>query len=94
MKAPSKVNVFVWRLILERNPTRDQLKKRGILVEDRDYVCVFCFRASENSNHLFDLCPITSRIWEKIGEWIGELVSFTNVELRSFLFFFDKVKVL
>lgn len=94
LKAPSKVKIFSSRLILGRLLTRDQLKKRGVLVDDRDCCYVLCFRALENPSHLFGSCTITSRIWDKVGEWIGDSVSMTNEELRSFLFFKDKVKVL
>lgn len=41
LKVPSKIRIFAWRFILGRLSTRDQLKKRGILVEDRDFcMCV------------------------------------------------------
>lgn len=46
---------------------RDILKARGILVDDLDTCCVFCFQSTENSSHLFDECLITSRIWTKVA---------------------------
>lgn len=93
-EAPSKVNFFVWRLVLDRNPTRDQSKKRSILAFDNDCCCVFCFRAEEDSNHLFISYPILLKIWEKVGAWIDGSISLTNLELRIFISFFDKIKVL
>ncbi|XP_058749960.1 uncharacterized protein LOC131622973 [Vicia villosa] len=94
LKAPSKVKIFVWRLILDRNPTRHQLKKKRILITPSDCCCVFCSSAEEDSNHLFVGCPVLEKVWEKIGVWIGTSISLSNLELRNYLAFFDKIKVL
>lgn len=94
LKIPSKVSTFAWKYILSRLPTRDQLKKRGILVDDRDICYVFCFNAMENPNHLFVSCPYTSRIWNKVGTWMGNPVTLLNDELKNFGDHFDKIKAL
>ncbi|XP_058784991.1 uncharacterized protein LOC131659888 [Vicia villosa] len=94
LKVPSKVSIFAWRYILGRLPTRDQLNNRRILVGDRDCCYAFYFNAMENSNHLFVSCPFTSRILIKVGDWLGNLVTLTNVELRSYVDHFDKIKAI
>ncbi|XP_058740984.1 uncharacterized protein LOC131629575 [Vicia villosa] len=94
LEAPSKVKVLSWRMVLGRNPTRNQIKRRGILRDDNDCCCVFCFRHEEDSNHLFVDCPILDKLWEKVGVWIGNSISLSNLELRNYLAFFDKIKVL
>lgn len=43
LKVPSKVSIYVWRLILGRLPTQYNLKARCILVKYLDCYCVFCF---------------------------------------------------
>lgn len=46
----------------------------------------------ENSFHVFDGCPITRRIWNKVGQWLEDLVVLLNEELRNYVNHFDKVK--
>ncbi|XP_058757877.1 uncharacterized protein LOC131631117 [Vicia villosa] len=94
LKVLSKVSIFAWRLILGRLLTRENLKNRGILVEDRDCCCVFCFKALESSNHLFESCPFTTRIWNKVGDWLGNSVKITIEELKNFGEHLEKIKAL
>ncbi|XP_058786284.1 uncharacterized protein LOC131660936 [Vicia villosa] len=92
IKAPSKVKIFAWRLILDRLPTKDQLKKRGILDTDRDCCCVFCSQEEESSKHLFDSCPITRNIWSRVGGWLGNSCNLSIEELPSFFTVSEKIK--
>ncbi|XP_058774903.1 uncharacterized protein LOC131649172 [Vicia villosa] len=64
--APSKVQVLAWRMVLDRMPTRSQLKRRGILHDEADCRCVFCLDHMEDSTHLFVECPVLEKIWEKV----------------------------
>ena len=48
---PRKVNIFIWRLLLERIPTRVALSKRGL--ELPSIVCAVCGGAPESIVHLF-----------------------------------------
>jgi hypothetical protein len=45
---PSKINVFGWRLLLNRLPTRAALNRRCILLNPHDLYCVFCFQYVED----------------------------------------------
>ncbi|XP_058775849.1 uncharacterized protein LOC131650136 [Vicia villosa] len=92
--APSKVQVLAWRMVLDRIPTISQLKRRGILHDEADCRCVFCLDHEEDSTNLFVECPVLEKIWEKVGVWIGNSISLSNLELRNYLAFFDKIKVL
>ncbi|XP_058762746.1 uncharacterized protein LOC131636112 [Vicia villosa] len=94
IEAPSKVQIFVWRIVLDRNPTRQQQKKRGILTAASDCCCVFCVNTEEDSHHLFVSCPILEKIWEKVGSWIGNSISLTNLGLRNYLAFYGRINVL
>lgn len=87
LEVPSKVKVLAWRTVLDRNPTRQQLKRREILNSHIDYCCVFCFRHEEDYVHLFVECPILEKFGEKVGVWIGDSVSLTNLELKNYLAF-------
>ncbi|XP_057444445.1 uncharacterized protein LOC130736659 [Lotus japonicus] len=69
--APSNVRAFVWRLLLDRLPTRDNLRRRHLLGEDDDARCPLCQQADETSEHLFSLCPVTTRLWSACYAWRG-----------------------
>lgn len=60
---PSKVVVFVWRLLLERLPTRDALLRRGIISAYHNICCVFCFANDESVSDVFFSCPFAYNIW-------------------------------
>jgi hypothetical protein len=68
---PSKVNVFGWRLLLQRLPTKDALNHRGILIDPIDLPCTFCFTTKEDCNHLFFHCSFCSYIWRRVFNWLG-----------------------
>ncbi|CAI8590122.1 unnamed protein product [Vicia faba] len=81
LSAPSK---DVWlKIFASRLPIRDQLRRRRIVVNDRDSCCMFCFREEENFSHLFDTCNFTRRIWDKVVEWIGGDVDLSAEELSD-----------
>ncbi|GKU92853.1 hypothetical protein SLEP1_g6524 [Rubroshorea leprosula] len=53
---PSKVGVFGWRLCLDRLPTRWNLRKRGVVLQEDGMVCGLCKEGVEDVNHLFCTC--------------------------------------
>ncbi|PWA36133.1 peptide chain release factor APG3, chloroplastic [Artemisia annua] len=64
---PIKLNVFLWRMLLDRLPTRSNLYNRGI-----DIACVLCPNcgaAIENRNHLFFGCSMSVDLARLIGRW-------------------------
>ncbi|XP_071704148.1 uncharacterized protein [Rutidosis leptorrhynchoides] len=66
---PIKVNIFIWRLNLNRLPTLSNLESRNILV-DRD-CCALCDVSEEDRDHLFIRCDTSYQIWCRIGVWLG-----------------------
>lgn len=92
LKVPSKVGIFIWRYLLGRLRTREQLKNRGILVEESDCGCVFCFQVLEDAHHIFDSLLFTRRIWSKVGECIGTSVGLSNEELRNYSDHYEKLR--
>nr|GEV22641.1 RNA-directed DNA polymerase, eukaryota [Tanacetum cinerariifolium] len=64
---PIKVNVFVWKLYLDRLPTRSNLIRRNILVSD--VVCPLCDLEIEDSSHLFFGCSLAKDIQKLICRW-------------------------
>ncbi|XP_058761560.1 uncharacterized protein LOC131634951 [Vicia villosa] len=94
IKSPPNILHFGWRILLNRLATKDQLLKRGMLMEDGDSACVFCHSEEENLHHLLGGCKVLSCLWRKVFEWLGP---FGNVGLEDFEGFFDnfeKVKAI
>ncbi|XP_058747098.1 uncharacterized protein LOC131620094 [Vicia villosa] len=85
-KSPSKILFFGWRLILEKLATKDQLARRGILVEGIETICVFFQSEEETLVHLFAGCSITKGIWRKVFGWtdLGSTMSLGG--FRDFFF--------
>lgn len=50
---PSKVRVFVWRLMHEKLATREALSRRGLIGVERESSCSFCFKGVELCKHMF-----------------------------------------
>jgi hypothetical protein len=59
---PTKVNIFGWRLLLDKLPTRATLHHRGILLNLNELPCTFCFHSLEDSFHVFFNCPFATKI--------------------------------
>ncbi|CAI9274000.1 unnamed protein product [Lactuca saligna] len=63
-----KINVFMWRVLLNCIPTRINLSNHGI-----DIPCLFCplcDNAMEDSNHVYLLCDIAVQVWNAIARWV------------------------
>jgi hypothetical protein len=67
---PSKVSALAWQLILNRIPTRDNLRRRGV-IRAQDSFCPFCSLEEESSCHLFLHCRFSATIWYEIIRWFG-----------------------
>ncbi|PWA45184.1 RNA-directed DNA polymerase, eukaryota, Reverse transcriptase zinc-binding domain protein [Artemisia annua] len=64
---PRKVNVCVWRMALNRLPTRSNLIRHGVSVPLA--VCLFSGIDEESQQHCFLSCPIIKIIWRKLWSW-------------------------
>lgn len=61
--APSNVCFFIWRSIINRLPTRDNLLKRRVLISAVDACCPRCRHFEESSAHALIKCPASSEVW-------------------------------
>ena len=69
LKAVSlKVNIFVWRLFLNRIATKDNLYKRNIL-EATNVSCAALCGKEEDRDHLFFQCDYYGRLWLLLSHW-------------------------
>lgn len=64
---PIKINIFAWRLSLNRLPTKDLLAIRGINIQD--LTCLNCGENMESINHIFYSCPMAVDLWSLCGRW-------------------------
>jgi hypothetical protein len=67
---PSKVSLFVWRLLRNRLPTRDNLLRRNILHATTS-MCVAGCDVLETASHLFLACGISLTLWFAVRSWLG-----------------------
>ncbi|GAA0167533.1 hypothetical protein LIER_22446 [Lithospermum erythrorhizon] len=59
------VKTFLWKCLHNILPTRDRLRRKGVIVES---TCVLCNNDCENLTHLMATCPISSRgPWSSLG---------------------------
>nr|GEZ11108.1 RNA-directed DNA polymerase, eukaryota [Tanacetum cinerariifolium] len=57
---PIKLNVFAWRLYLDRLPTKSNLIRRGIQVSSPS--CSNCNSFDEDVSHIFFKCPLAIEV--------------------------------
>jgi len=67
---PSKVSLFVWRLLCNRLSAKDNLVRRSIL-QFGGIACASACGNSETANHLFIGCRIVDRVWYHVRTWLG-----------------------
>ncbi|KAL5172857.1 putative ribonuclease H protein [Glycine soja] len=83
IKLPPKALSFVWRLLWDKLPTKDNLIKRQIQV-DND-LCPFCHNQPESASHLFFTCGKTMAIWWEYLSWVKEDKVFHCRPLDNFI---------
>ncbi|GKA42579.1 RNA-directed DNA polymerase, eukaryota [Tanacetum coccineum] len=64
---PIKVNVFAWKLFLDRLPTRSNLARSNVTVPS--LACSLCDLALEDSSHLFFGCSVTKDVLMLVCRW-------------------------
>ena len=77
---PRKVNVFIWRLILDRLPNRLNLSLRGLDISS--IACPLCNMGMESNDHVFFGCDTASSMWRLIRVW-------TDINMPLFSSWFD-----
>ncbi|GJV47128.1 RNA-directed DNA polymerase, eukaryota, reverse transcriptase zinc-binding domain protein [Tanacetum coccineum] len=73
---PQKVNIFMWRLLLDRLPHRLNLSSRGL---DIDLIlCPVCSKHVESNSHAFLSCSAASNIWRLVRGWCRRYLPVMN----------------
>ncbi|XP_022003812.1 uncharacterized protein LOC110901282 [Helianthus annuus] len=66
---PIKCNVFMWRMLMDRIPTKKALSRRN--VNCGDGLCSFCEEFEETVDHIFTACLVATGVWNAIARWVG-----------------------
>ena len=64
---PIKVNIFLWRLSLNKLPSRMNLDRKGIEVDS--LLCPTCHEDVETVNHTFYNCEMAKDLWALLARW-------------------------
>ncbi|GKD84551.1 retrovirus-related pol polyprotein from transposon TNT 1-94 [Tanacetum coccineum] len=64
---PIKINIFAWKMSLDKLPTRLNLSLRGI--EIPSIICPICSSARESGSHLFFGCNMARLLLRKVTRW-------------------------
>ncbi|GJR90742.1 RNA-directed DNA polymerase, eukaryota, reverse transcriptase zinc-binding domain protein [Tanacetum coccineum] len=64
---PIKLNVFVWRMFLDKLPTRSNLSNRGLDIPCT--LCPICANVVETRNHLFFGCSMYIDLMQLLCRW-------------------------
>ncbi|XP_057779422.1 uncharacterized protein LOC130998000 [Salvia miltiorrhiza] len=71
IQAPQKTRVTTWRILRDRLPTCENLRKRNIPLGEEEIMCNACCQHLETTNHLLLSCPKTEKVWIGIHWWLG-----------------------
>ncbi|XP_071729238.1 uncharacterized protein [Rutidosis leptorrhynchoides] len=66
---PPKINIFIWRLKMQRLATKENLEKKGIILSNS--ACALCHLHADTDHHIFVTCNISRQIWVYIGSWVN-----------------------
>ncbi|GJV32877.1 RNA-directed DNA polymerase, eukaryota, partial [Tanacetum coccineum] len=64
---PIKVNIFAWKVSLDRLPTRSNLARRGVLVPSSS--CLICNVSDEELAHLLFRCDLAIEVTRLVYRW-------------------------
>jgi len=78
-----KVSLFVWRLLRNKLPTKDNLMRRRVL-QITGSACVSGCGDTETASHLVLGCDIFGSLWYHVWHWLG-ISSFSSGDIRHHL---------
>ena len=79
---PQKIGVFAWEAAWGKVLTLDQLKRRGMIVANR---CFMCEEEEENIDHLLIHCKFAKMLWDLILSIVGISWVFLHSVLHTLL---------
>lgn len=70
-RVPSNIAVFIWKMVLNRLPSRVNLRKRKVITTVNNSCCPICLQEEESLNHLLITCPVAAEVWVRCYRWLG-----------------------
>ena len=87
MKIPPRAAVFTWRLLKDRLPTRVNLIRRSVIIQEA--ACPLCGQEQEEVGHLFFNCKRIVGLWWESMRWIQVVGPLPASPVDHFLQFCD-----
>ncbi|GKA56509.1 RNA-directed DNA polymerase, eukaryota, partial [Tanacetum coccineum] len=87
---PIKVNIFAWKLALDRLPTRANLVQRNVVTESQS--CPLCDAILEDTSHLFFNCSLARDVTRLLCRWWNLGVQFFS-SYAEWLVWFNSVRL-
>lgn len=87
---PIKINIFAWRVFLDKLPTRLNISLRG--VEIPSILCPICNASVESSSHLLFTCPFARQVRSKVLRW-WELDDHDFCSYEEWLLWFKSIRM-
>lgn len=72
LKIPDKVVFLLWRVFLDRIPTKRNLNKRQVAIDDGDLSCIFYHEMEEDGSHLLFTCSVAYQMWMRMVQPDGD----------------------
>ena len=85
LKIEPSAAVCVWRLLLDRLPTKYNLAKRGLQIANLS--CPLCLECVETGQHLFVVCKVPQKVWDQCERWLGNVTVRHKSIITHFLSF-------
>lgn len=80
---PPKSKHLIWRVMLDRMPSRENLRKRNVNLDDD--LCPFCTQREETISHVILSCKEIDVVWKQCFEWLNVLLAMYNEPRAYFL---------
>ena len=87
---PKKVNIFVWRALRDRLPTRWNLSNKGVEIES--ILCPTCSSSPETIQHSLWTCSLATCVWLKVFSWL-DLLYPTPSSLQDVFAYVDQLHI-
>ncbi|XP_071728532.1 uncharacterized protein [Rutidosis leptorrhynchoides] len=66
--SPRKINVFLWRVVSDRLPTRLNLSR--ICIDIQEIGCAICNNGIESIHHVLFECNVACDLWRRVRIWV------------------------
>ncbi|GJX92218.1 RNA-directed DNA polymerase, eukaryota [Tanacetum coccineum] len=87
---PIKINIFSWRVSLDKLPTRLNLSLRGL--DNPSIICPLCSIAAESTSHLLFSCQLARQLLIKVARW-WELEYQDFLSYDDWLFWLNNLRI-